>query len=186
MIQLTKNIKVEKGAHILYIYDELDIYLDNMIAYIRTGIDRNHHLLILENPTIYNEVEKRIDELFSDKEKKCIHHIDNYSFYRYYGDFHIHSIVNHFGEIIQTFINKNIHVRTWANVELKDMDNISKKIEEYENIADCCVNKMGLMSVCAYNSSMVNAYLQTAMMRSHEYLMTDKEFVKSSLYRKNV
>ncbi len=31
-----------------------------MIAYIRTGIDRNHHLLIIEYSTLYNEVDKSV------------------------------------------------------------------------------------------------------------------------------
>jgi hypothetical protein len=183
-IPLNKNIQVKNSAHILYIYDELDCYLENMMAYIREGLDRNHHLLIIENSTIYQSVEKRINDLFSMEEKKCIHYIDNYSFYGCYGDFHIHSIVEHFGELLNPFFNKKLNVRTWAHVEWKDQDDISKKIEKFENTADCSVNEMGLMSVCAYNSSKVTAFLQTAMMRSHEYIMTDREFVKSSLYRK--
>lgn len=182
-IQLSKNIQVYSSAHILYLYENIDCYLENIIAYISAGIDRNHHLLIIENTTIYNEVEKRINKLFSNEEKKRIHHIDNYAFYRCYGDFHIHRIVEHFGELLAPYFNKKINIRTWANVEWKDQNDISKKIEEFENIADCSVGEMGLMSVCAYNSSKVNAYLQNAMMRSHEYLMTDKEFVKSSLYQ---
>lgn len=37
-IQLTTNIQVNNSAHILYLYKELETYLNNLIAYIRTGI----------------------------------------------------------------------------------------------------------------------------------------------------
>ncbi|RTR36388.1 hypothetical protein EKG37_02185 [Robertmurraya yapensis] len=183
MVQLTKFIQVNSSAHILYLYENTDTYINNLLAYIKTGIDRNHHLIIIENSTIYNLVEARINELFSSEDKNFIHHVDNYLFYRCYGDFHIHSIVEHFGELLDPFLNKKIDVRTWGHVEWKDQDDISKKIEDFENVADCSVNEMGLMSVCAYDSSKVNTHLQTAMMKSHQYLMTDKEFVQSPLYQ---
>ncbi|WP_227938158.1 MEDS domain-containing protein [Alkalihalobacillus deserti] len=112
-----------------------------------------------------------------------MHHFDNHLFYRYYSDFHIHSIIENFSEILEPFLSENINIRTWAHVEWKKQDDISSKLEEFENLADCSVNEMGLMSVCAYDSSDVSASLQTTMMRSHEYLMTDREFVRSSLYR---
>lgn len=184
MIQLTKNIKVNSSAHILYLYDEIDNYLNNMIAYIKSGLDRNHHLIIIENTTIYTILEERLKKLLSIEEMKSIQHVDNKVFYRRYGDFHIHSILKNFGKLLEPYFNKKINVRTWAHVEWNDQNDISNIIEDYEHSADCCVNNMRLMSVCAYNSSKLNAKLQTSMMKSHEYLMTDLEFVQSSLYKK--
>lgn len=118
-------------------------------------------------------------------QQKNIHHIDNYLFYRCYGDFHIHNIVEHFSEILDPFSDENINIRTWAHVEWKEQDDISRKLEEFEDLADSSINEIGLVSVCAYNVGDVSASLQTTMMRNHEYLMTDKEFVRSSLYGKS-
>jgi len=186
MIPLTKFVQVPNTAHILYFFDDQSNYIENMIAYIKAGLERDHHLLIIENPAIYRLVEPLLGKFFSDEQLKCIHYIDNYTFYGYYGDFHVHSIVENFGEILQPFFNDTISIRTWAHVEWRKLDDIANKLEEFENLADCSVNGMGLMSVCAYASSDLSASLQTTMMRSHEYLMTDTEFVRSPLYRKSL
>lgn len=44
---------------------------------------------------------------------------------------------------------------------------------------------MKLVSVCAYNGNEISASLLNVMLRNHEYMMTDKELVSSSLYTKN-
>ena len=155
------------------------------MAYIKAGIERNHHLIIIENFNLYSEAKERIDKLFSIEEKKSIHHIDNYTFYGCYDDFHIHSVVEHFGEVLAPFFDKKINIRTWAHVEWKEQERIFSKIAEFEHLADFSVNEMRLMSICAYTASDVTASLQTKMMRSHEYLMTDTELVRSTLYRKH-
>lgn len=107
------------------------------------------------------------------EEKKCIQYVDNYSFYRIYGNFDVQNILLHFSELIEPYFRKQINVRTWAHVEWSDEHDFFNKIEEHENSADCLINKMGLISVCAYNSSKINAKIQTEMMKNHEYLMTN-------------
>ncbi|WP_078427956.1 hypothetical protein [Alkalihalobacterium alkalinitrilicum] len=44
------------------------------------------------------------------------------------------------------------------------------------------MSEIGFVTVCCYNGNKVPAYIFTEMMRSHPYLMTDKELVKSVLY----
>jgi len=183
MISLTKYVDVPNAAHILYFFENNNNYIENLLAYIKDGLERGHHLLIIENPTIYTMVEPLIGKQFSNEQQKCIHYIDNYSFYGYYGDFHVHNIVENFGEILKPFFKDEISIRTWAHVEWKKLDDISSELEEFENLADCSVNGMGLMSVCAYAATDLSASLQTTLMRSHEYVMTDTELVRSSLYR---
>ncbi len=182
MIPLTKFLEVSSASHIVYVYEDKRYYIENLISYIKAGIERDHHLLIIENPTIYQEAEGMISELFSNEQQKRIHYVDNHSFYGYHRDFHVHSIVEHFGKILEPFFKDNIIIRTWAHVEWKNQDGISSKIEEFENLADCSVDEMGIMSVCAYTATDITASLQNTLMRSHEYLMTDKEFVRSTFY----
>ena len=182
-MQLTEYLQVSNASHILYFFEERDIYLNNLMAYIQAGIERGHHLLIVENTSIFKEAEKRINSLFSSQQQQFIHYLDNHLFYRYYEDFHIHSIVEHFKEILTPFLNEKPNIRTWAHVEWRESTDIIGKLEEFEKIADCSVNDIGIMSVCAYDSSDISASLLTAMMRTHKYLMTDKEFVRSSLYK---
>ncbi|SES91920.1 MEDS: MEthanogen/methylotroph, DcmR Sensory domain [Salinibacillus kushneri] len=182
---LTKDLQVNNNAHILYIFEDNQCYLENLIAYIHAGIERNHHLIVIEEAALFPEIKKRLQH---DNGQKYVHLIDNQQFYRSYGDFHIHHIVEHFYDILKPFLEKDINIRTWAHVNWKEQNDIVNKLDEFECLADKSVNHMRLMSVCAYNAYDVSANLQTILMRSHEYLMTDQELVPSSLYslgRKN-
>ncbi|MBP1934434.1 MEDS domain-containing protein [Ammoniphilus resinae] len=186
MIQLTKFLQVPRSTHILYFFEDIDMYLNNLLAYITAGVKLGHHLLVIENSDIMDQAKTRMNALLSEEEQKLVHYYDNHLYYRCYGEFHIQSILQHFGELVTSFLSKNVNIRTWAHVEWKKQDDISSKLMEFERLADCSVNDMKVMSVCAYSSSDISASFQTTMMRSHEYLMTDKEFVQSPLYRKTV
>lgn len=183
LINLTKYLKIENAAHILYTFECIENYINNMIAYIKAGIEMGHHLLIIENSNTYKQVEEKIKSFFSVQEQMSIHYLDNYLFYGYYGNFRMNNIIEHFRQVLTPFLNNQINVRTWAHVEWQEQKDIFAKIEEFEKLADYSVNKMKLMSVCAYDASDICASLHINMMRTHEYIMTDKEFVKSSLYR---
>lgn len=182
IMQLTKKLQVSSGGHILYFYDEVSNYINNALAYVVTGIEQKHHLLIIENRQRYQLLHDKLQAVLSQEQLTKVHFVDNYEFYRMYGDFHCQSIINHFMEILEPFIENQISIRTWAHVEWKEQDDILHKLEEFENAADSSVNAMGLISVCAYNANTAPASLQTIMMRNHEYFMTDKELVRSSLY----
>jgi len=153
-------------------------------AILRLRIKQNHHIILIENASIYFVVEKLIHNLFSKEEQKLIKYVDNYSFYSYYGNFISHNIVDHFGKILYPLLNKNISVRTWAHVQRREFESIEVELHKHEKTADSSIEKMGIMSVCAYSSSDISASLETRMLQSHEFLMTDEEFVLSPLYKK--
>ena len=182
-IPLTKQLQVSNAAHIAYIFKKHNIYMNNLMAYIKSGIDRGHHIIIIENEEIYKEIVKVINNLFSEADQKRIHYINNYEFYRCYEDFNMDSIIESSEKLIQTFSHKQITIRSWARFKWKKQDNIDSLIEEYEKIVDVNINKMKIMVVCAYEASKISASIHMSLMRSHEYIMSDTELVKSSLYR---
>ncbi|MBP1947192.1 MEDS domain-containing protein [Virgibacillus litoralis] len=182
MIPLTKYLQEFDSAHILYVFEEKNNYIENMMAYIKAGTESGHHLIIIENQNVFHEVEEKIKKLYSNEEQKYIHHIDNYSFYRSYTKSHMQSIVKHFHNKLNACINENSTIRTWAHVEWKSNNTSSNKLEEFDNIEDCSLSEIGIMSVCAYDASAISASLQTKLLRNHEYFMTDKELVRSSLF----
>ncbi|TYR79324.1 PAS domain S-box protein [Priestia megaterium] len=183
-VKLTQMMQIANHGHILYIYDAIDSYIENAVSYIMTGIEHGHHLLIIENKERYEQIYLKLQEALSHDQLDYIHYIDNYEFYRLYGDCHCESIVNHFTQIIKPFLSQQISFRTWAHVEWKEQDHITSKLEHFENIADQSVSSSGLVSICAYDGNKISALLQNTMLKSHEYLMTDNELVKSNLYQK--
>lgn len=180
---MSSSLHLTNAAHILYLFENTEHYFKNLQSYIKTGLKFGHHLLIIENPVTYAEYARTMRQTLSKEELARIHYVDNQTFYRCCGDFHIQSILSHFSEILSPYLNGNISIRTWAHVEWGAQDHILDKLESFEHIADSSVRDMQLMSVCAYDASSIPARLQTSLMQSHQYLMTDSEFVESTLYR---
>lgn len=185
MVQLTKMMEVGNHGHILYIYDSMDAYMDNAVSYILAGIEQGHHIMLIEDHDVYKQIHQRLKKSLRRDELKCVHSFDNDEFYRVYHGFDCELIVDHFSKLMSGFNKNNITIRTWANVAWDDHEeNITSKLEHFEHKADVSVHSSSLISVCAYNGEKISATFHNKLQRSHEYMMTDSEFVKSELYYK--
>ncbi|MCF8565687.1 MEDS domain-containing protein [Alicyclobacillus tolerans] len=183
LLPLTEFLRISNCGHILYFYETLEQYVANAVAYVTTGIEYGHHILIVEKDDIYPLIDRELKQIFDDSEyQNYVHYIDSGSFYGIHGDFHYWSIVAYFGKVIQSLFKNNITIRTWAHVQWKEQDNILLKLDEFEQVADKSVSEMELMSVCAYDANAVSASLLTRMLHSHAFYMTDNELVQSPLY----
>lgn len=185
IVPLTNLIDLKNHGHILYTYNKVDNYIENAISYIVSGIDQGHHIIMIESKDTYEHMKVILKGMLTQDALECIHFLDNYEFYRLYDDFHCDLIVSHFSDVITHFQEKHITVRTWANVCWNDEREIESKLESFEKTADQCVRHSNLISVCAYNGNKITASLQNSMLKSHEYIMTDQELVKSYFYKNN-
>lgn len=185
IVPLTNLIDLENHAHILYTYNKVENYIENAISYIISGIDQGHHIIMIENKGTYEQMKLFLKGMLTQDALERIHFLDNYEFYRLYDDFHCDLIVSHFSDVITQFQEKHMTVRTWANVCWNDEREIELKLESFEKTADQCVRHSNLISVCAYNGNIITATLQNSMLKSHEYIMTDHELVKSYFYKNN-
>ncbi|KQU17343.1 hypothetical protein ASG65_26685 [Bacillus sp. Leaf13] len=184
IVQLTKMLNVSNHGHILYIFDDIHKYIENMVSYIESGIELGQHIIIIDSQPKFELINHKLQESLTHVELQSIHYVDNYEFYRLNRDFHCNSIINHFAKILKPLQDQQFSIRTWAHVEWKEHDNIIPKLINFENVADETVKSSEVISVCAYNGKKISASLQNHMLRNHEYFMTDTELVKSNLYKK--
>ncbi|WP_058002944.1 ATP-binding protein [Heyndrickxia sp. FSL K6-6286] len=183
ILQLTQLAEISNHGHILYMYDSLDGYLKNAISYILTGYKQGNQLLLIDNDERYNLIVHRLKEILQSDDMSFLHYVNNAEFYRLHGDFHCDSIIRHFNRLLAPFFEEGIPIRTWAHVEWREKDVDHLELEHYEYVSDQNIEKSGIISVCAYDGQYVTASLQNKLQRSHEYLMTDTELVKSTLYK---
>ncbi|MFS0869150.1 ATP-binding protein [Paenibacillus xylanilyticus] len=184
-VPLNSLTSVTNGGHIIYLFEDFDRYVDNAVSYIITGIDHGHHILLIEQVTAYDEIMKRLTEVISNDQLGYLHYANNVEYYGSRGDFDFQHILTHFQDLMGSVQKKNESIRTWANVmtwgehsEAKIQDNLI----DYERQTCGVVQEFGMVSVCAYNAATISSSLQLKLMREHEYMMTDVEFVKSPLY----
>ncbi|WP_419878594.1 ATP-binding protein [Brevibacillus centrosporus] len=182
-VQLNELIQISSG-HILYFYEDLESYLENAVSYIRTGIEQGHHLLLIDTKQHLWKIGQKLKQETSQDRMGLVHFVDSHEFYAAHHDFHSHTILEHFKNILRPLLHQNLTIRTWALVEWKEQEEILQKLKHFETISDHTVNTLGLLSVCAYNGRQVSASFMNEMMKTHEYFMTDKELKKSSFYKK--
>lgn len=111
-------------------------------------------------------------------------YVNNYEFYGLYDDFHFEHVLQNLKEILHPFITDGTPIRIWGLLEWRDEPGIREKLHTYECSCDITVGELGFLTICAYDAKTVSASIQLDMMRSHEYLMTDQQIVRSNLYEK--
>lgn len=187
MVQLTEHLHVMNKAHILYCYETREQYVKNAVAYIVTGIACRHHLMMIEAPELYSLIESKLATILPTEEyRPYLHYLDKFTFY--YGDepFQYQNIISDFRHLLIPLLDKKVTLRTWVHVDGAHREDSGQKLKEFEFHANAAVKNLGVLSVCAYDANLVPASLLPAMLRSHEYYMTDVELVKSPLYRLEV
>ncbi|MDT8861308.1 MEDS domain-containing protein [Alkalihalobacillus sp. MEB130] len=182
-ISLTKNIQVQDGSHILYFYESEERYLENLVSYILSAKAMNQHVIIIESYECYDALlEKLGTQIESLGLTEILHYKNNIEFYQTYGDFKFERALESFKIAVQPFVDEDLSIRVWGKVAWKDLTYDRSDVNKYENECDLTVSEIGYMTVCVYDGREVPASVQTDMMRSHPYLMTDTDLVKSSLY----
>ncbi|WP_088103677.1 MEDS domain-containing protein [Halalkalibacter urbisdiaboli] len=182
-ISLTENIQVNEGSHIAYFYQSEEAYLDNLISFILSAKKMEQHVIVIESDECFAEIlnRLRVQHPLIDV-GRFLHFLNNREFYQTYGDFHFERALNNFKKTVQPFVDETLSVRIWGKVSWTDLHSSQKEMINYECMADLTLNEIGYMTVCTYDANEVTAAVQMEMMKTHAYLMTDKELVKSSLY----
>jgi two-component sensor histidine kinase len=179
VVPLSTSLKVNQGSHILYFYNTIEGYIENAVSYIVTGINLGYHVIFIDSKERYKMVMDKLGNFDTSK----VHYVDNHEFYELYQDFHFDRILNNLKHIIQPFVENETTVRLWGHVDWIHQDNIINKLHTYECNSDITIAELGFTTVCAYNGETVPAKILTEMMKTHEYLMTDDELVRSNLYK---
>ena len=169
-------------GHIFYRYQDEEVYINKLITFIKGGIERKQHILIIENMRTISKIKSKMDSMFSDEQLQSIFLVNNFDYYLSSGDFNTKTILNYFQKDLSTIKKINASVRTWAQVEWASNEPDEELLKEFESSADDFVIEERMLSVCAYVSNRLSSSLNTVLEQSHKYIMTDDEFHLSSLY----
>jgi hypothetical protein len=181
--KFSELIKESDSVHIFYSMTELHSYINNLVSYILSAIKQDEHIFVIENERIASLLFKELESVLTKEQLTHIHTINNFDYYFSNGSFHPPTIFEYLSRTLEPFIENNISFRIWAHVEWSEQDEILTILEEFENEADRLVYEQGLCLVCAYNEARVPDSLKTALMKCHEYILSEGEIVSSNLYQ---
>ncbi|MCF8565688.1 MEDS domain-containing protein [Alicyclobacillus tolerans] len=170
-------------GHILYFYESPHKYVENVVKYILDGVEYGYHVCIVDSKEKCLRISDKLRETVTDTELKWVHYIDNQLFYESHRPFDAGFAKAQFTKEIAPIVEHGVPLRVWTRLQRKsDQGNTYGRLKNWECELNEFTDKLALTTVCAYNATKVPASLQTALLHSHEYFMTDNEFVYSPLY----
>lgn len=178
LMPLTETLQVVNGAHILYVYEDDNAYLDNAVSFITTGIAQGQHTVFVVDQHMYDRIVRQLDP----DNRPYVHFTEANEFYLQHGDFDFRQVLDNLQSTVKPFVTSEQSIRMWGEVKLTP-PHLATPLDEYEIASNITVSELGYITVCAYNGRLIPASVQTRLMKSHPYLMTDDALVTSSLYR---
>ena len=180
-IALTQELDVANAAHILYLYTDEDAYISNVVSFIQAGLNQRQRIILVDSLRHWENIRQQVSELSLNVEADIMH-VNNYEFYRCYEDFHFERVLQNLKDVVDPFVEEGGIVRLWGFVEYREDPEIRAKLHTYECACDITISELGYLTVCAYNAHKLPASLELEMMKTHEYVMTDNELLRSPLY----
>ncbi len=169
-------------AHILYQYEDLDRYFQNVIAYISEGIEGGESVILIENERNILILKNQLEKMLSSSQLEKITTINNYDFYQSSGSYHPPAIFEQLIDMNSPYIENNIPFRTWTHVEWGTLENPSPIVEWFERETDKVIHEQGLKVVCAYESCKMHDDLKSSLKKRHPNIMTDENLYISHVY----
>ncbi|GAA3327955.1 hypothetical protein GCM10020331_069980 [Ectobacillus funiculus] len=107
-VKLNEIIELSNGGHILYVYEDTESYVNNAVSYIVSGLEQEHHLLVVDNRELLLLINQKNWKIsFPKKKLAMVHYTDNFDFFiRCMEIFDVENIVNHFKQILEPFFQE--------------------------------------------------------------------------------
>lgn len=172
LIEVNEIKNLTKG-HVLYFFENQNQYISNVVDFIISGLELNEYSIIIENERITPLIKKRLTVLSNESHLEKVMFVNNYDFYYAKGDFRINSIFDYLPKLIKGYSELDLVVRSWAHVEWREEQKVSKKLLDSENEADKIVTETKLLSVCAYDSERVSKEFREALLKCHNFLINE-------------
>ncbi|MGG0740430.1 ATP-binding protein [Niallia taxi] len=182
-----KNVtpKMRAGSHILYIFNQVDKYIDNAVDFILDGVLNNEVILFVDTKESFENVFKKIRMMgYNSIQLERLIFVDSTETYIIDNQFNLKKTGDLIG-LLNPYFEMGCTIRTWGQVLLTDHISTLERLRIFESNSDEFILKSNLISVCAYNGQTTSAYIQNELMRTHTHFMTDSEYIPSPLYDRN-
>lgn len=189
VVELTSNVYLSAGSHIVYTYTNMNAYFENAAYYLAEGIDKNQTVICIDRPEHLGYIKKTLEDGgYSKGQINRIIFADADDYFGAYGDFSIDYISRKCNQLLYPYLEKNRTVRAWGFMTWKNEQEPSTlwaRVALHNKIHDAFTSEQNnYMSVCAYDGLTLPAFLLNELLRTHEYHLTDTELAPSHLYKR--
>lgn len=180
--QMNQLFIEKKCVHVLYAYQGIKRYLEQVCEFIEQGIANEEYTILIENDRLYPMILKELQLKLTEQQLNYVHRVNSFDFYFSSGSYHPPAIHEYFKETVAPYVESNLSFRSWAHVEWASMEDPLHLIEDFEKIVDSAVNDLSFPLICAYDGERMPDYLITILMETHPYVLMDDQFMTSKQY----
>lgn len=180
LVKVINDLKKKNGGHLLYLYTDGSLYLQNVVSYIVSVTKNGDPILLVENDRNIRLINKELENKLTKDQRANVHFVNNFDFYYSNGDFHPQTILQYISKKISSFTEDGCSIYTWGLIEWGEDGEMTSKVEQYEKELDKFINENGIVSVCAYDANRTSPLLKKLLMDCHSVMMTDHEVVDLS------
>lgn len=179
---LTTCLNETESAHIFYLTEQTDLYIENALNFILDGLQKNEHVLFVENSRLYPRIFERLQQTLTPEQLQDVHYVNNFDFYWHQGNFSPEAILAYFETVTGKLQGDGRKCRTWGHIEWGSQEDIEDKIILYETEIDHTVPESNVISVCAYDAVRVSSSLCERLLHCHSYFMKDASIASVTLH----
>ncbi|MGM0901776.1 MAG: ATP-binding protein [Bacillota bacterium] len=173
---------MEAKSHILYIFNQVDKYIENAVHFILDGLRKNEVILFVDTMESFEKVMNELREVgYHSSRLSQLIFAESTETYVIGDEFNLDK-TGDLIHLLNPFYEKGLRIRTWGQVLIPHHESTLERLSIFEKNSDDFIAKSHLISVCAYNGLAISAFHQNELMRTHTHFMTDSEFIISPLY----
>ncbi|MDO3410879.1 PAS domain S-box protein [Saccharibacillus sp. CPCC 101409] len=180
IIKLNRTIDMSSGGHILYLYDDPEVYEENAAAYLISGARAGEIPILIESSERAGRIRGKIARELNAEQRAGVVYIDARHFYDNDSSIRGDRAAEHGAKLLEPFAAAKSAVRIWAHA-LREDAAAGREPVFFEQPIDRGAEQFRLLSVCAYEAGSIPASRQVRLMRTHDYTMTDLEFAVSAV-----
>lgn len=175
----------QSGAHILYVFSDIEKYINHAANFIYEGITQGDFILLVDTEKLNKTIIERLKVMGLSKEQiNNIIVIDINQFYFVEGQFDGFKVSQRLRNVVQPYIDKGYNIRTWGQIAINNEHINMEQLRLYECNCDDYIESREMISVCAYDGFFTPASVQNELLKTHTHFMTDDDYSLSPFYNK--
>jgi len=175
---LTEQIPLLNGSRILYCYDSVNSYLDNALAYLTHSVEHANYVFVIDNHDHCEQLRKRLLSVLSAAKLAAIQYVDSALLPN---ERSTEEYLQQACLRIQTQVSQPITVRVWAHEERSTVSADDYRQNGISRMNNSMLADLQSITVHAYPAWKLSGSSQLQLLKHHDYMMTDHEFVQSPL-----
>ncbi|ARK22048.1 ATP-binding protein [Sporosarcina ureae] len=191
-MELTKGIESLLVGHVVYTYTDRNKYIEHATSYVAEGLDKNHIILYVDQPASFAAVKDNLRNAgYTEEQMDHIYFVDTDMAYETHANFNAEAVLKNLNDFFDPHIVEGNVLRGWGLVTWRpqNIKTLIPSVALHEQNFDDFFSRVAnitknYINVCAYDSLSLSGSLLTELLQTHEYHMTDTNFLPSHLYKK--